>query len=536
VTHTSRVTSEPHILRGGQWTPGAEANGELTARTTQPPSSVDELLEQGQARGYVTVEEISVVTANNPGGPSFIEDLAAKLAAMNVAIVEVSDGGSLVEVDVEDASLETETTPIGDDDLAGISLDDPVRIYLREIGRVPLLTAEQEVTLSQAMDARNHLDRVMREIAGDNGDPASGRTIAMRVYREFVEGWPLTYDLYVSSFPDHPARTKQQVLNALLPLASLPANAIANVCERHGVSDADLEDALRRRRNEYAILPAELQSLLSGVEYLPDESEVHSVLCALSESLEKRWDDIIARGDAARQRLTESNLRLVVSVAKKYVGRGMTMLDLIQEGNLGLIRAVEKFQYHKGFKFSTYATWWIRQAISRSIADQSRTIRIPVHMVETINRVGRAARQLHQTLGREPTSEEIAEQVELPPERVREVQKIAQDPVSLNTPVGEEEDSNLGDFIEDSSEVDPSDLAAVNMLKEEVEHVLWSLGERERRVLEMRFGLNDGRVRTLEEVGNEFGVTRERIRQIEAKALRKLRHPSRSRSLRGFLD
>ena len=303
--------------------------------------------------------------------------------------------------------------------------------------------------------------------------------------------------------------------------------------------DVDDEEIILREEDEVDVENIDL-SVPDGISiedpvrmYLKEIGKVPLLNAEEEIELAKKME----MGDQdAKKRLAEANLRLVVSIAKRYVGRGMLFLDLIQEGNLGLIKAVEKFDYRKGYKFSTYATWWIRQAITRAIADQARTIRIPVHMVETINKLIRVSRQLLQELGREPTPEEIADQMNMPVERVREILKISQEPVSLETPIGEEEDSHLGDFIQDDNVPVPADAAAFTLLKEQLMEVLGTLTEREQKVLRLRFGLDDGRARTLEEVGKEFNVTRERIRQIEAKALRKLRHPSRSRKLKDYLD
>ena len=293
-------------------------------------------------------------------------------------------------------------------------------------------------------------------------------------------------------------------------------------------SDEEMRELAKEELNEAKSRLGELEQKLKILLLPKDPNDAKNVIVEIRAG---------ADGDeAAKERLIEANLRLVVSIAKRYVGRGMLFLDLIQEGNLGLIKAVEKFDYKKGYKFSTYATWWIRQAITRAIADQARTIRIPVHMVETINKLVRVQRQLLQELGREPSPEEIADNMDIPVERVREIQKISQEPVSLETPIGEEEDSHLGDFIQDDNVPVPAEAAASTLLKEQLVEVLGTLTEREQKVLRLRFGMDDGRARTLEEVGKEFNVTRERIRQIEAKALRKLRHPSRSRKLRDYLD
>jgi RNA polymerase sigma factor RpoD-like protein len=460
-----------------------------------------------------------------------------------------------------------------------IGIDDPVRMYLKEIGKVALLTAEEEVVLAKAIELgeqmveepwkamvslhewtlhdTEHKTRTTkpqhRLPFGDEAHEMVRKAISAKGAKDLLVATPDFHlikagrDAQVESTKDRlkearkllAAYTDAPTPDTFLPLLDWAYLAV------HGDLDARDNIGLRAiydwTRDEVAF-PALERWITAGndadlLKRLGFDPEV-----PLNTKLRDRNGTIVEIGRDAREQLTSANLRLVVSIAKKYIGRGMSFLDLIQEGNIGLIRAVEKFDYEKGFKFSTYATWWIRQAITRAIADQARTIRIPVHMVETINRLIRVSRGLLQELGREPTVEEIAEamskgqEVQVTPEKVREIIKVSQEPVSLETPIGEEEDSHLGDFIEDRGALAPAEAASHQLLKEQVEAVLDSLTGRERRVLQLRFGLEDGRARTLEEVGKEFNVTRERIRQIEAKALRKLRHPSRSRKLKDYLE
>jgi RNA polymerase primary sigma factor len=430
-------------------------------------------------------------------------------------------------------------------DLTDVNLDDPVRMYLREIGRVPLLNGELEVELATAMEQGRYLTETRKALLAETGEEPTSAQICLAIYRKLRAGWPLVQALHGAMYPDVTDAPCREVLGALTPTLRITDENNPNhltheqlrlLADSLGCAVEQLDESVRFRAVEFQLMPRIVQRLLDRGGPLPAEERVEALVRERPATLSRQYEDMIGRGEIAQSRLAEANLRLVVSVAKRYVGRGMTMLDLIQEGNLGLIRAVEKFQHNKGFKFSTYATWWIRQAITRAIADQARTIRIPVHMVETINRVISTQRRMMQELGHEPSSEELALKLELPADKVREIMKISQEPISLEMPIGEEDDSHLGDFIPDEKALAPADAASHQMLREQVDDVLETLTERERKVLELRFGLDTGRSRTLEEVGKEFGVTRERIRQIEAKALRKLRHPSRSKKLKDYLE
>jgi RNA polymerase primary sigma factor len=415
---------------------------------------------RGRERGFVTSEDLLEGLPVEDITPEQVEDF---LTQIEEHLRE--QGIEVIEVPGEE--LEGQITLPRDDDALKAPTNDPVRMYLKEIGKVPLLTAPQEVDFAKRIEAGEFATALMDSL-------------------------------------DETEKVDQKQLRVIV------------------------ESVVRIREHQL--------EKFGRVEGLGRETIARTWKPRTRDQLDGFLRKVERDGQLAKKKLIEANLRLVVSIAKRYVGRGMLFLDLIQEGNLGLIRAVEKFDYAKGFKFSTYATWWIRQAITRAIADQARTIRIPVHMVETINKLVRIQRQLLQDLGREPLPDEIGRQMGIHAEKVREILKVSQEPVSLETPIGEEEDSHLGDFIEDAEAVVPIDAASFILLQEQLESVLHTLSEREKKVIELRFGLLDGHPRTLEEVGREFGVTRERIRQIESKTLSKLRHPSRSQKLRDYLE
>ena len=424
-------------------------------------------------------------------------------------------------------------------------VDDPVRIYLHEIGRVPLLTASDEQLLAKKIEAGKRLSEIKQDYLQEYGREPSATEIVITMLKELGQASPIIHLIQKQLNLSPTASFIETIFDAKLRASidgEINQQLIQAAAQQIDKPLPETEQTIINMALNSNLLPQEVLNVigektsLDDIEKLVTKSKFVKSIQAYEKQIKAYLDYIENEARKSESHLTRANLRLVVSVAKKHIGRGMSLLDLIQEGNIGLIKAVEKFDYRRGYKFSTYATWWIRQAITRAIADQARTIRVPVHMIETINKLLRVSRRLAQEYGREPTPKEIGEGMEMPPEKVREIAKVAQLPISLESPIGEEEDSHLGDFIEDRNALPPPDAASRQLLKEQIDDVLSTLTPREQRVLQLRFGLEDGRSRTLEEVGREFNVTRERIRQIEAKALRKLRHPSRSRRLKDYLE